>query len=226
MSSKVNPLVYVAGAGVLAYVFLNKSASPGTTSTPGILSNLLPSSVPTTYGINSGVVLGNRDSVQNYAALTAANPNLLNSNYVMTPSENAQYGANYLDLRQGLVGAEYGYSPKGLQQHWQQYGVANQRIFLPLVPTSMVPFSAPPSNPNTSSGSGIFGTILKAVTTIGPSLVALAGPENQLNNEELNLIVTSALIFKKILPFYLNVDKSTVISINNKIDQLLTQYEP
>ncbi|MGH7954836.1 MAG: hypothetical protein ACREOZ_02625 [Gloeomargaritales cyanobacterium] len=227
MSRKVNPIVYVAGAGVLAYLFLNKSAVPGSTSAPSLLNNLLPSSTPTTYGINAGTLLHNdHDAVQNYAQLTTANPNLLNSNYQMSAGENAQYGANYLDLRQGLASWPGGYTPANLQKHWGLYGVADQRIFLPLVPTSNGSFIVPPANPKTSAGGGIFGTILKAVTTIGPSLVALAGPEDQLNDTELNLIVTSALIFKKILPFFAIIDKSLVISINNKIDSLLTQYEP
>lgn len=155
----------------------------------------------------------------------------------MTSTENAQYLTNYLDLRQGLpswIGHKQanGVTPQNLAQaaqcHWTIYGVSEHRIFLPMQPPSTVPYIPPPATQaaakSSSSGSWI-GPAISAVATIA---VAVLGPNDMpaetLNDAEINLIVTSAAITKKILPFYLQVAPDLVHSINNRLDSLLSQY--
>jgi hypothetical protein len=132
--------------------------------------------------------------------------------------------------------------------HWHTYGVANQRTFLPLPwndPTAFVPA---PVSPKSSGGSGFFSTILKVATiTTGAVLEvtsagaltpivapatsaaltaesAIHGPGDILTDDEISLIITSAAITKKILPFYLEVAPDLVDSIQNKLDILISEY--
>lgn len=151
-----NGWLWIGGAIVALYL-LNQSsaaaepvtAAPASSGGSMPVSNLpagqtnsntqvpVASAVPTNYGVNGGKGIdpttGNPsdyDFASNYTALIAANPNLLNPNYQLAPAEIAQYLANYLDLRGG------GLTPSTAQQHWTNYGVSQERIFIPLVPVS------------------------------------------------------------------------------------------
>ena len=269
MSKQISPLLIIGGAAA-AYLLLNSGSqtAPGGVSVNPItnaLANLLPGSttatqqIPTNYGINSGVrgadgVL----QVSNYPQLIAANPNLGNPNYIMSASENGQYLANYLDLQQGLpawIGhkAIDGSTPANLSQaaqvHWKSYGCAEKRIFLPMQPPSNVPFVPAPAVAK-SSGTGILGTVLKAVTIVagGVLTVVSAGTAapliaagtsaaltvesaihgisdtEVLNNTELQLLFQGAAILYDILPLYEKNDPLLVTAIKQQLDTLLKQY--
>ena len=133
-------------------------------------------------------------------------------------------------------------------RHWKIYGVAEQRTYMPLPWSEMVAFVPAPAK--TSSGSGLLGTIVKVatiaaggiltVTTAGTAAPLIAagesaaltaesaafhGPGDVLNDEEINLVVTSAAIIKKMLPFYLQVAPQLVNSIENKLDTIIAKYQ-
>jgi hypothetical protein len=214
------------GGGVIAYLFLTKNSG-----TVNPLQNLLPAvvpAVPTTYGIGVQRPAPYAESVQNYAAIVVANPNQANPYYQLTAAEQQQYVANYLDIRQGVATWPGGLSPANIQKHWTLYGPSQQRIFLPLQPPSGAPYVAPPSNSN-SSGMGFINTVSTIVSVGGEvaKIAMMAGPEPfepLLNDAEVDLLVTSSAVIKKILPYYLEVAPNLVASIDNNIDGLLSRY--
>lgn len=218
-----NNFLLLGGAGVLAFVLLNKSGS-------SLLSSAAATTTPTASNPAGLVGIFQGQQVTNYAQLVAANPNIGNPNYVMTPGENAQYLANYLDLQQGLpswVGKKIGGQTIGnLQQaaqaHWQMYGAAERRVFVPLSTEDLTPYRPPVSNPNSSGGSSSFlSGALSLATTILPMVL---GPDQKLNNADCQLLFTGAYIIKDILPMYATSDRETVNVIDYKLNNLLKQY--
>jgi hypothetical protein len=125
-------------AATVVPVTVSTDPTTGTTTATDVNGN----NVPTTFGVNGGKGTdpmtgqpSDYDFASNYTVLIVANPNLINPNYQLTPAEIAQYIANYLDLRGG------GLTTATAQSHWQNYGVSQERIFLPLVPVSSEPWS-------------------------------------------------------------------------------------
>lgn len=236
MAKKNNTVLYVGlgVAGLAGIYLLTRPSVPGS-SNP--LATLIPGSMPTTYGVNSGIKGGNGSfyTTSNYQTLLAANPNLGNPNYQMTTAEANQYIANYSDLQQAFpqwIAA--GNTYKGIklttnqqcaQAHWNNTGCAEQRIFLPLQPPSTASYIPPPTNPSTkpSGGSNWLGSALQIAGTVA----ALLGPvqDPQLTDAEAQVLVTGSAVIKNILPFYLQVDKNLVDSISNKVDSLVSQYQ-
>lgn len=267
MVKKNNTLLIAGGVAVVGYFLLkgNTAAAPvvtnqapasgsqvlsnGTVLTPSTDVNVTAQGVPTDYGVNIGSDGIHAAVPSNYAILTQYHPNLLNPKYQLSQNELNQYVANYTDIRQGVATWPGGLSNANIQKHWTQYGVPNQRIFLPLVPISAPPYIPPPPSPKTTSGSGIWGTLAKVATiaaggiltvasagTLTPLIAAgtsaaltaesaIHGPGDLLTDEELNILVTSSAITKKILPFYLEVAPELVSLIENRIDFLLSQYK-
>lgn len=251
MSKKgINPLV-IGGLGIGAYLLLrsNTQAAATTTATATTpvtvspvtqtLASLLPGSttttqqIPTTYGINNIALGGNNNIVANYAQLLQANPNLGNPNYQMTAAENAQYLANYNDLRQGLQlwigkkdlrGVQVTSLSQAAQEHWTIYGCAEKRIFLPLEPPDATNYVPPPPAPKSSSstGSTIVSTALNVATTVLPFILGETA-EPDLNDADQEILFTGAAILYDILPLYANADPKLTGLIHNKLDQVLKE---
>lgn len=262
MKKGISPVMLIGAAGA-AYLLLKPSAASGGGGVAQTLANLLPGSqpqVPTNYGINSGV-RGNLNgvyTVSNYAQLLAANPNLGNPYYKMTEAEISQYLSNYIDLQQGLpswIGHKQpdGTKPQNIsqaaQEHWLNFGCAEKRIFLPLEPPSNIPYVPPPPAPK-SSGSGVLGSILKAVTIVAGGAITVAtggaaaplvaagesaaltaesaihGPDTTglLNDAEIQLLFQSAAVIYDILPLYANNDPVLTRSIKLRLDELLKHH--
>lgn len=167
-----------------------------------------------------------------YPNMVAANPNVTNPNYSLTPNDAAQYLSNYADLDQWAALpstlnskqiAGYGGGTLGAARfHWANNGVPEKRTFLWLYPPDQTNYVAPAGK--ASSGS-TFTTILKDVTSVAGAAIALAGPNDPgLNNTELELIVTGGAVVKNMLPLFANADNNLVTLIDNRLDQILTFY--
>lgn len=196
---------------------------PGTTLPATVTdTNVNPQGIPTDYGINIGSDGVHAAVPSNYAVLCQYNPNLLNPKYQLTAAELTQYKNNYMDIQQGVATWPGGLSNANLQKHWTQYGVAQQRIYLPMVPISAPGYVAPPVPPKAKSSGSWITTALQVAGSVA---IAFAGPnDTDLNAGEINIVNTSAAVMKKILPFYLQVDTKLVDSIENKIDLLVSHY--
>lgn len=174
-----------------------------------------PAGQPTTYGTPGP------GYPSNYSVLTAANPNLLNPNYIMTDSELNQYKNNYLDVAQWAATYKKGVNA-GLQKHWHDHGVAEKRVFVPIVPPSNSPYVPPQPNPNSSGGGNFLST---ALTVVG-SIAAILGPDDpKLNDLEIQVLFTGAGIVKDILPFYNSTNRQLVSAIGSRLDSVLNQYK-
>lgn len=252
MNADTKKTLLIGGAAVAGYFLFVApgGAAPFNFGTgTAAANNPASGAVPTTYGINTA------GGVANYAALAQANPNLLNPNYHMTLPEAQQYLSNYLDLQQGLPGwvnhkvngVTTRSLPEAAQLHWTIYGCAEKRIFLPLQPPSIKPYVPPPANPK-SSGSGVFGTLLKAVTIAAGGVITVAtggaaaplvaagesaaltaesaihGTSDLLNDAECQILFQGAAILNDVLPIYGAADPVLVATINNRLNELLTQY--
>jgi hypothetical protein len=188
-----------------------------------------------------------------YPALVALNPQIQNSSYQLTSTDAVNYLNNYLELHEWLAtgvvdGKRFKTQQQALQWHWTTYGVPYQYSFVPFVPPKNVNWVPPPPNPKASTS--VFGTILRITTVVAGATLEIASagtltpivapatgaalavegtihgvPNDALNAEEIDIIVMSAAIIKKILPFYLISQSTRVNSIANKIDFLLTTYE-
>lgn len=272
MAKKDNTILYVALAGVGAYFLLSGSGSPVTaalSTAQSAAANLLnPSASPSVPAAQSYPwLISNAPAIPPVfddiyyltyirPAMIAANPNVDNPNYQLTPTDQDNYMNNYLDLRQALptwLGKTFPGNqkittlPQAIQRHWNIYGIPDQRTFLPLPWSTTANYVPPPVNTK-SSGNGLFGTLLKVATiaagatitiasggTLAPIVApatsaaltaesAIHGPEDVLSDEEINIVVTSAAVIKKILPFYLQANPILVASIENKLDSLISQY--
>lgn len=248
MSKQISPLLIIGGAAA-AYLLLSNSSSNGATNPiaagPAVqsLASLLPGSttatttIPTTYGINSGQLGGDGSfyTVSNYTQLLAANPNLGNPNYQMTAAENSQYLANYLNLQQGLptwinqkdlLGQKVNTLAQAAQAHWTEYGCASKMIFLPLQPPSNANFIPPPVPPKKASSSST-GTVvtsaLKIAATVLPFILGETD-EATLSAADQQILFSGAAILYDILPLYANADPQLTGMIKNKLDSLLKQY--
>ena len=182
MSKSISPIIILGGAAAAYFLLNNNSASAPTASTVvSNLQNLLnPSPTSQTLtGINSGILGGNGSfyTCSNYAQLAAADPNLLNPNYQLTPDQAQQYYNNYTDLQQWIsqpsVLAQLHTVQNAMQYHWTKYGVATKRIYYPFNIPSTAAYIAPPPAAK-SSGSGILGTILKAATIVAGGVLTVA----------------------------------------------------
>jgi hypothetical protein len=190
------------------------TGAPVTTSAGG---------TPTTYGIGVPGVGPHAETVANYAALVAANPNLANPNYQLTAAEAQQYAANYLDISQGVATWPGGLSQANLQKHWTLFGAPYQRIFIPLVPPSGAPYIPVQQNPNSSGGGGS-SWVSSALSIAGTILPAILGNDPKLNNAEVQMLMTGACIIKDILPMYRQRNGPAVDQIGARLTDLLTQY--
>lgn len=216
---KTETLLLLGGGAVGLYLLTNKS---GGSFLPGGSSSNTGSNAPTTYGINGGYSGVHAAVVANYAAIVAADPRQANPNYQLTSAEAQQYLANYSDI-QGVSTWPGGLSQANLQKHWTLYGVSQQRIFLPLQPPSTAPYIPPVQNPKSSGGSSSFlSSALGVVTTILPFILGASEPH--LNNAEVQLLMTGGAIIKDILPMYRASNRDVVDAIDNKLNDLLTQY--
>ncbi len=272
---ETDKLLLLGGLGVAAYLLLNNqpaATSPvsQTASPSGSLPSVSPSAnvaaqsfsypylvpgapaMPSTY---------NDAYYKTYIrpAMVAANPNINNPGYTLSPTDVTNYLNNYLDLRQW----DYSYGPafqsppyKGqsiqaaAQGHWHNYGVPEQRTFLPLPWSDMSPYGGPQPN-SKSAGGGVLRGILQIATIVGggaaevlsagtltpivaPATSAALTAESMihgapdtivLNDAEIALVVSSAAIIKKILPFYLEVAPELVASIENRLDAIISTYQ-
>lgn len=212
-------LLGAGGLGLLWYMNNNGSltaAAAATQSTTPTADN--PQGL---VGINSGVLGGNGSFYQcaNYAALLAAIPELGNVNHVFTPAEATQYFANYTDLQQGLASWAGGLSVHNAQYHWNKYGCAEKRIFVPLVPPSTAAYIPAPKS--TSSGSSWISTSLQ----VAGAVAAILGTNNyNLTDGDVQCLITGAAVFNDILPFYQKNQPAKVQSATNRLNSLLTEY--
>jgi hypothetical protein len=219
---KSNTLL-IAGGAVAAYFLFIKPKTTAVTTLPGGTTLPPGSPIPTTYGINGGYSGPNAAVVSNYAQILAANPNIGNPNYQLTPAEAQQYAANYADISQGVATWPGGLSQANLQKHWSLYGCAQRRIFLPLQPPSTANFIPPVNNPNSSGGSSSW--VGSAIGTIGSIALAILGTSGEkLNNAECQLLITGGLVIKDILPMYAQNNPQYVDMATAKLNDLLTQY--
>jgi len=233
-----NTLLILGALGVGAYLVLNNSGSNPVSNlltTATNVANTASSAVQTTtypYLVAGAPALPNVFNQAYYAqyirpAMVAANPNVNNPGYVLNQTDATNYMANYTDVQEWanspsvLAENQTGHSVLGAcQYHWHTYGVPDQRTFLPLPWNDPAVWIPPPVNPK-SSGSG---STLKTIATVASVAAMFIGPNDVLNDTEINLLVTSAAITKKILPFYLQVAPDLVASINSKLDSLISQY--
>lgn len=252
MSTKTSPLLYIGGAAAVYFLFLKPKAAPAPVFIPGTnipapapvstnpLSNLFPvispvQSTVTNYGINSGIKGGNGSfyTVNNYAQLLAANPNLGNPNYTLSPAESSQYLANYSDLQTGLPtwvgqkmldGTTASNLSMAIQGHWRIYGCAEKRIYLPLQPPSTAAFIPPPANPKSSGGgSSVLGTALGVATSILPLLLGV-DTDPRLSNAEIQVLMTGGAILNDILPLYVPGQPVAAKQAQLRLSDLITQY--
>lgn len=231
MKKGSNTTTLLIGAGVLGagLLFLSKksptatqqstSTTPGQTLQPGeaypfaILPNHPP--LPTTW---------NYAYYQQwiYPAMLQQNPNVGNSNYTLSQAELNQYLQNYSDLRgaiPSMVPHPFPNQNAFLQDHWKHNAVAEQRSFLPFLPTTTAPYTPPPANPNTSGGGSFWST----AGQIAMAVVAIAGPGDPLLNDyEAEILICGGYTAKQILPFYYK--DQTALAAESKLDELLTQY--
>lgn len=231
-------ILLYGGAAVLGYslLFPKAPAVPGTPSNSLLSSILSPGAVgiPTTYGINSGVKGGNGSFylASNYAALVAANPNLGNSNYTMSPAENSQYLSNYQDLQTALpgwvnttiFGVKIGSLQQAAQMHWHMYALSDKRIFVPLTPPSTAAYIPAPANPKSSGGGSFWSSALSTVASVAIAVLGTNTPEPKLNDKDLELLFTAGYVVFDILPLYKDVAPELVGAINDKYTEILTQY--
>jgi hypothetical protein len=218
-----NTLLLVGGgAVVLGGLYLyskNKTPSlvPGT-NTPGTTSNIPPA--PASYD-------DQYYKTYQYPALIKANPNLLNSNYQLTPTDANNYLNNYLEIQQWLPtvvgsGKSFSTNQQALQYHWTHYGVAQQYSFVPFYPPKNAQWTHPPVNPS-SSGSG--GGVLSTIETVAGVAAMFLGPNDRdLSNEEVEILVTMAPVTNDIIKFYLKSDRQLVGLIDRKLNDLVSQY--
>lgn len=236
--SKTNNTLLYAGIGLGAiYLLSNKGASSALIPTGSNVA-LLNQGTPAAIGVNSGVRGGNGSfyTCANWQQLAAQYPNLTNPNYQMSAAENSQYLANYLDLQQAMpswVGVKQvnGITPQNVNQaaqlHWQFYGCAEKRIFLPLQPPSNGAYIPPPANNKSSGSSSVLSAALGVVGTAAPYLLALLGPgqpDPKLSDADLQLLFTGGAILKDILPMFSTNDPLLTKKIDQHFTAALTPY--
>lgn len=246
MKKSDNTMMYVAGAGVLALLVMSKS-SAATVATPtsnayGVIpvtppaSSAVPTGGATTIPLSDicpGLV-GNNTMVPvppavyntayfmqyQYPALTAHNPNLLNSNYQLTLGELAQYAANYVAVAQGVKtwtsnGGNYNLN---LQSHWKQYGVAGHYVFDPFLPTVTAPY-VPPAATSSKTSSSTGSTILSVATGL-ISLLGIGSPIPELTDLDLETVAEGYAVMKDLLPMFYGADSRAADIDQDFIDTL------
>lgn len=250
MSKEISPLILLGGAAAAYFLFfkpattttapvttvsyLPGSTTPIYTTVPATTIPTTGAAVPTAYGINSGVKGGNGSFYlcSNYAQLAAANPNLNNPNYTMSAAEASQYLANYSDLQTAIpawIGHKMinGTTPKNIQQasqcHWNEYGCAEKRIFLPLTPPSTAAYIPPPAT-SASGGGSFLSSALGVVTAVLPYAAALLGETPKLNDTDLQLVFTGGAVINDILPLFAANDPILVGDIQTRLTSVLKQY--
>lgn len=224
-------LLLLGGGTVALFLLMQNNGSQATASTTTQAGVTAPVQL---VGINSGQLGGNGSyyTCSNYAALLAADPNLGNPNYIMTPAQVNQYMANYADIREAMpswVGHKYGNGapapnpPQNVQQaaqtHWWMGGCAQKRIFYPLTPTSPALEVPPPANGSGSSGSWV-GTALQVAGTVA----AFLGNPDNLNDGEIQCLFTGGAVLTDILPFYKMNNNAAVTTAQNRLTNLLLMY--
>lgn len=233
--SKTNTPLLVGGAALGLYLLLGRNSS-STSPLTALTKTLLPGG---TSGNGASPVVPNAPALTplawneayynsyQYPQLVANNPNLQNPNYQLTDADASNYLNNYLELQQWVQNADvkkkFGNNKAALQWHWTTYGVPYHYSFVPFTPPKNVQWTPPPVNKNSSGNSSMFTTILGDVATV--AVAALAGDEPLLNDAEINLVLTSAAVTKKILPFYLFGNQKLVSSISQKLDSIISAYE-
>ena len=239
---KQNTLLYIGGAGLLAYLYLTKSPN---NSAPGIFSSALPgvpqTVTPTTAGAPPTPTTFDKNYylTYQYPAILAANPNVGNPNYRLTDAEANQYLANYLDLQQAWADPGNHNNPGWdrantaqdfARSHWRQWAIPDKRTFTLLVPSSTTNYN----DPHTASNSGFFtsiGNFIKnnsgAIIQYAPKVAALAGVNDTptLNPRDRDTILNGSGIVLSIYEAYnaINPYKSdqAIQSVYNVLNNLL-----
>lgn len=159
-----------------------------------------------------------------YPAMLAANPNIGNPSYTLTPAEANQYLSNYLDIAQWagtVVPKQFPTTQAAAQYHWKTYGVAEKRTFLPLIPQDRSTYTPAQSNGNTSGGGDWVGEALQIAGTVA----AFFGTTDLLlNNKEAEVVITGSAVAMGILPFYYNQPGSLALNIDDRLNTIVKQY--
>lgn len=173
----------------------------------------------------------------NYPAVIASDNRQVNSNYTLTDQEADQYIENYWDIEQWIhtfgiaTNNQAAYRDKA-RYHWQHNGVAEKRIFVPLIPKSNAPYIPPPPAPKKSTLTTI-ESILSPVTSListGVNVVKLAsaaginGFPQDMEDETLQTLVCGGYILKNILKFYVNSNLNSVVLIEAKLSSIINDY--
>lgn len=218
--AKNNTMLYLGGAGVLAYLLLKPKTA--TVVTPGGAITVPGAPAPPASYSDAYYL------AYQYPAMVAANPNITNPNYTLTASEANQYMQNYLELQQWLptvVPHSFPNNQAALQFHWKTYGVAQKYTFLPLIPPKNANWVHPPTTASSSGGGFPWSTVLTTAATVA---IAIIGPGPQqirrLNDAEIDLIINGSAIAKHIVPLYAQADHKLAVAIDNKINELITDY--
>ena len=205
----------VGAAGIGLFLLTRKSPATTLSTTTSVATAGAPPA-PTSY--NQAYYLQYQ-----YPAMVAQDPNITNPNYTLTQAQANQYLQNYLELQQWIttvVPKPFATQLAALQYHWKTYGVALKYTYLPLIPPKNANWTPPPANANSSGSSSTFSTILGAAT----SIIALLGDKQRLNDADLELLFNGCAVAKNIVPLYMKADPRMSVLINQKMDEVLTDY--
>lgn len=185
-------LLYI-GSGLALVYFLTSSKTAATA---------LPAGTAAT--VPSGVAAANYTAYPN-------DPNLLNPNYQLTPTQLQNYYNNYLELRQAMPDwlkenpAYGGDLNKALQDHWRQYGCSFHWTFYPLTVPDKTVYVPPPSPPDSG------GSWLSSALKIAGSVVALvAGPNTNKDNippltmGDMSILQNGSIVAMDIVPMFVD----------------------
>lgn len=246
MGKNNTPLIIGGGIAALGALYFLSRSSAATPAAGTNFSSTIPGAPAPPLVYNDSYY-----KTYQYPALVAANPNLLNPNYQLTAQDATNYYNNYLELQQwwnGEANKQFPSLQAALQWHWKNAGVPLQYSFVPFTPPKNVNWTPPPPKPK-STGSGVFSTILKAVTIAAGGVVTVATggaaaplvaagesavltaesaihgiDDGLLNDADIELITTMAPITEKIIEFYRKSDPTLVNSISIGLTNLVSTY--
>lgn len=227
--------VGLGGAALVAYYLYEK----GQVIVPATVATPVPATTATGYPVPdfSGQVPNNYSTPGYfedvlYPAAVKYDPQIGNPGYTPTDAECTQLLQNYLDLRQGLQQRVNGSHTmtQVVQDWWHTNGVPEKRIFLPLVPSSAVPYTGPLPNANSSgSGStlktiGTVASIAAMILGVGEGNVQTSLNQPLLNDYECEVLITGAAIAFDIIPFYYSQRSNLALQIEDRMEALVEQY--
>lgn len=226
-----NILIFGGIAAVAAYFFLGQSATPAVAppATAAALVPGAPAGYP--YPILPGaptppVTFDNAYYLQwEYPAMLAANPNVGNPNYQLSPVEAAQYLDNYTDLTQWVttvIPKNFPSQQSAAQFHWTHNGVPEKRSFRPFLPTDRNNYIPPPANANSSGSGSTLTTALGVAAKVAPLLVLLG--DGTLNDTEIAVLMNGSAIGLDLLPYYFSATDGHAASAMGCMEDLLKQY--